>query len=352
MAGLSSPPFMEARRREPGDSGVGFIQAPRRKPGDLPPVNPSLRDGRCIAGSPPRGFTLTELLVVIGIVLVLMGLLSAAVAGARGSVKKQATSSFIQKIDAVIQEQYLRYDSIPVATAAIPTAVSAATNRSAARAWYIRRNLISGDLPDCWEDVRLMATGTAAAGEGETFPVTGIQRSCVGYFLSVCDNPSSPLAATKPTDEFEDAECLFMIITAGGVADCIDCGELRSAMRGDKDADGAPEFWDEWGNPIRFVLWPPALELPRGTRFFSGSRSLDLLDSASPRPGLGMRPLIFSAGPDGLGGTAMNGGSNFSLGIDCGNPANATVALFGGPDSSGGSARADNITNFDDEAKQ
>ena len=328
------------------------MEAPRRKPGDLPPGGPSLRDGLPFAHSAPRAFTLTELLVVIGIVLVLMGLLSAAVAGARGSVKKQATSSFIQKIDAVIQEQYARYDSIAVSPSQIPSSVSSTMNRSAARAWYIRRNLISGDLPDCWDDVRLMTLGTTVAGQGETFPVTGIQRAYAGYFRSVCDNPSNPTAATRPTDELEDAECLFMIVTAGGVADCIDCGELRSTMRGDKDADGAPEFWDEWGNPIRFVLWPPALELPRGTQFFSGSRSLDLLDAASPRPGLGMRPLIFSAGPDGLGGTAMNGGSNFLLGMNCGNPANATVALFGGPDSSGGSARADNITNFDDEAKQ
>ncbi|MGB8852178.1 MAG: type II secretion system protein [Pirellulales bacterium] len=337
MAGLLTSPCMGARRCEP--------------------VGPSLRDGLSAAHSARRGFTLTELLVVIGIVLVLMGLLSAAVAGARGSVKKQATSSFIQKIDAVIQEQYARYDSLAVSAAVIPSAVTSVTNRSAARAWYIRRNLISGDLPDCWDDVRLMATGTAVAGQGQTFPVTGIQRSCVGYFQSVCDNRSNPLAATKPTDDFEDAECLFMIITAGGVADCIDCGELRSVMRGDKDADGAPEFWDEWGNPIRFVLWPPGLELPLGSRFFSGSRAVDSAipapaDTSAPRPGLGLRPLIFSSGPDGLGGTAMNGGSNILLGIDCGNPASAAVSLFGGPDSSGGSSRSDNITNFDDEAKQ
>jgi hypothetical protein len=217
--------------------------------------------------------------------------------------------------------------------------------------------LISGDLPDCWDDVRLMAVGTTIAGQGETFPVTAIQRSYAGYFRSVCDNPGNPQAATMPTDDFEDAECLFMIISAGGVADCIDCGELRSGMRGDKDLDGAPEFWDDWGNPIRFVLWPPGLDLPRGTPFFSGARALDAAlpqptAPDSPRPGLGMRPLIFSAGPDGLGGTAMNGGSNIMLGNDCGNPANTTVALFGGSDSSGISARADNITNFDDEAKR
>jgi hypothetical protein len=295
--------------------------------------------------------------VVISIVLVLMGLVSAAVAGARGSVKKQSTKSFIDKIDAVIQEQYARYDSIAVSGTLIPPAIATATNRSAARSWYIRRNLMSGDLPDCWDDVRLMVVGSTVAGVGQTFPITSIQRSYAGYFRSVCNNPTNPQSATMPTDEFEDAECLFMIITAGGVADCVDCGELRSGMRGDKDLDGAPEFWDEWGNPIRFVLWPPALELPRGTRFFSGARVLDAAlpaatASDSPRPGLGMRPLIFSVGADGLGGTSMNGGSNISLGIDCGNPLNATVALFGGSDSSGGDVRADNITNFDDEAKQ
>ena len=320
-----------------------------------PPVGPLPRNGHCVPGSARRGFTLTELLVAIGIVLVLVAIMSGAVAGARASGKRQATKSLIQRINSIIQEQYTQYDSIAVSPSLIPPAVTSVTNRAAARAWYVRRNLISGDLPDCWDDVRLMATGTAVAGLGQTFPVTGIQRSYVGYFRSVCNNPANPFAATRPTDEHEDAECLFMIITAGGVADCIDCGELRSTTRGDKDSDGAPEFWDEWGNPIRFVLWPPAFELPRGAAFFSGSRSLDLAlptDSTSPRPGLGMRPLIFSMGPDGLGSTTMNGGSNLALGVDCGNPGNATIALFGGPDASGGAALSDNITNFDDEAKQ
>jgi prepilin-type N-terminal cleavage/methylation domain-containing protein len=319
MAGLPSSPFTRASRSTP--------------------VGPSLRDGLPTAHSPLRGFTLTELLVAIGIVLVLMGLLSAAVSRARGSVKKQATAAVIQRLDALIQDQFVRYDSTSVSPAVIPNSFA---NKAAGRAWHIRRNLISGDLPDCWDDVRLMAAGTVTAGQGQTFPVTAIQRSHVGYFQSLPQSPS---------DTFEDAECLFMIIMAGGIADCIDCGELRTAPRGDKDADGAFEFWDEWGNPIRFVLWPAGLELPVPTRFFSGSRALDSADADSPRPGLGMRPLIFSAGPDGLGATAMNGGSNLSLDIDCGNPSNATVALFGGPDSSGG-GRSDNITNFDDEAKQ
>jgi hypothetical protein len=279
------------------------------------------------------------LLVAISIVLVLMGLLSAAVSRARGSRKRQATAAVIQRLDALIQDQFVRYDSMAVSPAVIP---SSFTNKAAGRAWYVRRNLISGDLPDCWNDVRLMATGTLTAGQGQTFPVTAIQRAHVGYLQSLPQSPS---------DDFEDAECLFMIIMAGGIADCIDCGELRTAPRGDKDVDGAFEFWDEWGNPIRFVLWPAGLELPVPTRFFSGSRALDSADAASPRPGLGMRPLIFSAGPDGLGATAMNGGSNLDLGIDCGNPSNATVALFGGPDSSG-VGRSDNITNFDDEAKR
>jgi prepilin-type N-terminal cleavage/methylation domain-containing protein len=304
------------------------LEAPPGKAGTTPLIRPC-------------AFTLTELLVAVSIVLVLMGLVSAAVAGARGSAKRQSTKAVIDKIDAVIQEQYSRYDAIAVDPDLVPSMTNI-TNRGAGRAWYIRRNLISGDLPDCWDDVRLMATGTAVAGVGQTFPMTAIQRAYVGYFQSL----------SPPSDTHEDAECLFMIITAGGVGDCLDCGELRPSARGDKDGDGAPEFWDEWGNPIGFVLWPPALELPLGSPFFSGSRGLDVINAAAARPGLGMRPLIFSAGPDGRGALAVNGGSNIALGEQCGNPENNTVRLFGGPDSSGGAARADNITNFDDEAKQ
>ena len=60
-----------------------------------------------------------------------------------------------------------------------------------------------------------------------------------------------------PTPEFEDAECLYLIIS-GGLADNTMAGEQISANDiGDADGDGMLEFHDAWGNPIHFIRWAP-----------------------------------------------------------------------------------------------
>jgi hypothetical protein len=48
------------------------------------------------------------------------------------------------------------------------------------------------------------------------------------------------------------AECLYMIVTAGGT----DTDWLAPGETADTDDDGLPEFVDKWGNPIQFFLWP------------------------------------------------------------------------------------------------
>ena len=322
------------------------VAAPRRMPG------PCGRGHRSAAGRDPAcgGFTLVELLVVVSIILVLMGLMATAVSAARGSQKKQATQALIAKLDVIIQQQYATYASRNVAVSgAIPAGFP---SKSAYRSWYIRRNLITGDLPDRWTDVAAVASGTTVAATitGTTIylPVTAPQRAYSGIYTS---------GTSAPSNQYAGAECLFMIVMQGGIANCIDCGELKMSDRGDKDTDGALEFWDAWGNPIGFILWPAGLELPAGSgnKFFSGNRSLADPFVGSPSPTLGMRPLIYSAGPDGEYGfnrdnetSTLTNGSN-PIGRDCGNwnmPNTASSASA----VAGTDYRADNITNLDAEA--
>ena len=127
------------------------------------------------------------------------------------------------------------------------------------------------------------------------------------------------------------AECLFMIVMQGGIADCLDCRGLRIDI-GDQDGDGMPEFLDAWGSPIRLILWPSDLQLPPGSgkRFFSTIPPFDAtVPTIDDSVGGLMRPLIVSPGPDRAFGLT------------------ATTAP-----QSGVSDYADNITNFDDEAKR
>lgn len=315
------------------------------------------RDAAGRDGSVGRGgFSLVELLVVMTIILVLIGLIGAAVSAARSSVKASATRQLIEKLDLLLGQQLATYESKAVSTAFVP-----AGQRNAYRAWYIRRNLISGDLPDRWSDVEYMYQTTDLYGspthpDGNQFPkgrLTGSQRNYLAIWRELVLTGRSAAVA----QDNASAECLFMIVTQGGIADCLDCGDLRSAQVGDQDGDGMLEFWDDWKNPIRFILWAPAVQIPAGSgvRFFSGQRSLDLPWTGNPRPTLGMRPLIYSPGSDGKGGydrsneaVTLSLGSSPRLGADCG----SSQGTAGAAVIDEAQYTLDNITNFDLEAKQ
>jgi prepilin-type N-terminal cleavage/methylation domain-containing protein len=277
-----------------------------------------------------RAFSLVELLVAISIILVLMALMGAAVSGARSNQKKQATQVLISKLDAVISQQFVSYAARDLPDAPTP----------AARAAELRR-LVTGDMPDRWVDVKYMADNPARF----TSPH---QRAYIATW-----NSMDP----KPTVAYAGAECLFMIVMRGGIADCLDCSDLAGGRIGDKDGDGAFEFWDAWDRPIGYILWPGDLQLPAdsGTKFFGTSPPF-----APGATGRTLRPLIYSAGADGKDddpsprddgdyGFRCNAASgNLAAGTNCGHPATTPASQFGTPYD----GASDNITNFDAEAKE
>ncbi len=276
----------------------------------------------------PCGFSLVELLVVISIILVLMALMGAAVSAVRSSGSKIKTETMIAAIDAIIQGHFRRIESSRAGAGQPP----------AQRSETLRR-LATADMPDSWVEVKYM----------KARPQEFSQPRQRGYVATL--NAISEVNASFPTDEYADAECLFMMIMQGGLADCVACSTVDMVRIGDKDEDGAFEFWDAWDMPIRYVLWPGGFEQPPGTRYFSdavpfsgGATTAEAADS--------MRPLIFSAGPSKLASTAMHDGSYLSLGGMCGNPTDPTIATLGGLASgSTKDERGDNITNFGREKR-
>lgn len=281
-----------------------------------------------------RGFTLTELLVAVAIILMLMVLITGAVSAARGSQRKQVTQALIAEIDSIIQQQYATYATRPVPGDA-GSALAAAS----------RRQMVTGDMPNNWSEVQALKTGTVglASSSSRKFPLNAAQRAYVQYRDSI---------TPPPTSQFEDAECLFMIVMLGGFADCIDCSGFSVSEIGDKDGDSAPEFLDAWKNPIGFILWPAGLELPSGqSRYFSTTAPFSS-GTMAPAPGGTMRPLIYSRGPDGGATFAVPQTAQITTGTNCGNPAHATVATFGAfsaPAEDPVDRRSDNLTNFDTE---
>jgi hypothetical protein len=196
-------------------------------------------------------------------------------------------------------------------------------------------------MPDSWSDVKRIADNNTGV------PRTPPQNAYVGVLSALQASGSG-----RPTDAYSDAECLYMIVIQGGVVDCLDCGGLASAKKGDTDADGAFEFLDAWDEPIRYVLWPNALELPPGSgKFFSSTRPFSS-GTVAPAKGGTMRPLIFSAGPDKKNTIAINGDSNFGPTSPSENPDADRGGFVAASEEDKGDYRADNVTNFDAESKK
>lgn len=228
----------------------------------------------------------------------------AAVSAASGSGKKLRTKAILSKIDGIVAAQFASYAGRSVEAS------------SDAERGATLRSIAANDLPDDWSVVIALA----ARPESELTPH---QRAYVAVW-SALPNQSQVVAQNS------SAECLFLAVMHGGLADCLDCDSLRIDV-GDTDQDGVPEFLDAWNNPIGFVYAPSGLQLPPGSgrNFFSSSLPFDPVVAASleSQGGL-MRPLILSAGPDRAFGLQPN-----------------AAPISGSVDS------RDNLTNFDEEAR-
>lgn len=313
--------------------------SPRHASPDSLSPRPPAATGAARAGASP-GYTLVEVLVSVAIIAALAALFGGAVSAARSGARVSSTTTAIVRLDQIVATQYRSYAARSVAAADMPSS-SDIPNASAGRAWRIRRDMITADMPDRWSDVAYLAT----TGSSQGFPKSPAQAAYIATW-----NAASP----KPTAQYGGAECLFMIVMQGGFANCLDCRGLTQLKKGDKDNDGAIEFWDEWDNPIDYILWAPGfLKSGDTTKFF------DPIDTAFPaagsvRAGLGLRPLIYSAGADGEYGLNRNSDAatldrgSSPTGRDCGNPADANASSSGGPNGAAGEqARGDNIVNVE-----
>lgn len=291
-----------------------------------------------------RGFSLVELLVVITLIVMLVAMMATALNAARASGAKQKTRASIAMLNEIIQRHYRSTESM-----SMPADV-AATGRGAA----IRRQ-ITADMPDSWQEVEYL----------KNHPDEFKSARHRGYVATY--------DAVNPTTQNASAECLFMIVMQGGLADCLDCSGLGSIPVGDTDGpdvngdgvpdgDGAPEFLDAWGKPIRYVLWPGGFQLPPGgDAFFDGSVA-PFDGAASAAPGGTMRPLIVSVGPSIRINPSASidedpikyfGDSYLELGgAQCGNPAHSSISPLGGHDTSRPDRRIEILTNFDDEVRK
>lgn len=208
-------------------------------------------------GASRRGVTLIELLITMTIMAIIAAAILGTAAAAIEGAREKKTQSLITKIHTLLMERYASYetrriDVAPSIVQAIDNWVSLAATpadiqaRSVARGQMLAdarllglRELMKKEMPDRWSDVQYVPLLlTKAPPLAET------------YYRRYQQIQSHPEVGT-----YQSAECLYMVIMMA-TGD----GEARTLFSkqeiGDTDGDGAPEFLDGWGNPIRWLRWP------------------------------------------------------------------------------------------------
>lgn len=301
---------------------------------------------------PSLGFTLIELVVVLAIIAILSSLSLAGLAAVRQRAKADKTRSTIRKLHEIIVPQYESYIDRRVPAGAGPANI---------------RWLMTLEMPDVLSNVPLNQAAVDVLASTHPLAGTGVIRSYASYRESL---------PTWTDDDYQSAECLFMIMTRSGYEpEAME--HFRSDEIGDVDGDGAFEFLDGWGAPIAFFRWAPGFvsdvsplpsSIPAGIRTNRAFSSLQLADptnrhdpfdpSVAEAGSYALIPLIFSAGPDGEYGLKTKGkgpGSGWIHGaIPCGfdvDTSEAGLQLVGEPatwkTSEASTDHEDNITNQD-----
>jgi len=257
------------------------------------------------------GFTLVELLVTVAVIAILASLIMFAMFAAQESAKEAKTKSTIAKINNLIMSRWESYRTrrVPVIPAAGTTPGQAAKIRLDAL-----HELMRLEMPDRWSDI-------------VDPPITaGLARPALSQqYLRRYNAGSSTVS-----DTFQNAECLFLMITAGQTDDLSGRTLFKDGEIADTDLDGFPEFIDGWNRPIRFLRWAPGFT--GDARFQPAGRSeiqtianpdpfdsrhvyteqSDRTDSSgfvhlTGSPMIALFPLVYSAGGDGCYGIKSDG---------------------------------------------
>lgn len=251
------------------------------------------------------GFTLTELLIVMGILAILAGLALSALSGATELARTQRTRAIINKIDQLIME---RYESYQTRAVPVPRTVRQAAMNNPRTAAQVRlnvlRELMRMELPDRVSDV-------------VDLPYTNIPPPSVwqGYrrraFAALGANWT-----TQWTVEHQGSECLYLILASMQDGDKSALDFFTPDEIGDTDGDGMKEILDGWGRPIQFLRWAPGYLTSNGAVTTQDPSVPDPFDpvkvdprwssSSVPFKPFALKPLIFSTGPDREGGIVLD----------------------------------------------
>ncbi|WP_168205126.1 type II secretion system protein [Bythopirellula goksoeyrii] len=281
------------------------------------------------------GVTLIELLIAVAIIATLSAVFLGASRSAMESARAARTKTTIAKLHTLLMEQYASY-----MTRQVDIDIPSGTDPQVRNDLLVigRRELMKYEMPDRWSDVDLLANPLnkpTSTAQGSRDRSTVVLRNVPAVARMYYRRFEKALATTNndmgKVNQNGSAECLYltiMLLTGDGEARTL----FSPQDIGDTDEDGAPEFLDGWGNPIRWVRWPAGFALKSSLMTGDTDSDHDPFDpfhrdsvdeptnpkqppvSSYPsqlqgfvsrlrdnNPAFRLVPLIFSSGPDGIG---------------------------------------------------
>lgn len=220
----------------------------------------------CRGCSPTRrGVTLTELLIVIGLMAFLSSIALVGLWEAQEVARESRARSQVQRIEALLMERWDDYASraVPLRISRVNIAAASKTSSNSDRFGYERartnalRETARFELPDRKEDVVCPDDTTRAPYQR----ALGSHPALLSGYRRLLNANSSANAATWTT-KFQGAECLYAILASTYKDDENGLAFFKSSEIGDKDGDGRLEILDPWGNPIEFIRWAPGFDSP------------------------------------------------------------------------------------------
>lgn len=211
------------------------------------------------------GFTLIELIIVVGIIGILMSALGVTISNMLESAKSARTLSTLQKVEGLINERrkgmersFTRpsFQTLVKRKAAVMAMRFPGLSEKAV-ATLLKKDLSRLYFPQTFSEYMLSAQYLREVmNQNIDFDNSGIPDTL----------EESGFIASKHDLTTESAEMLFVVLTKLEAFGAQTAGEdsfTTDEVR-DTDGDGLPEIVDGWGNPLRFYRWPTGVLKPFG----------------------------------------------------------------------------------------
>ncbi|HET6327402.1 MAG TPA: prepilin-type N-terminal cleavage/methylation domain-containing protein [Planctomycetaceae bacterium] len=206
-------------------------------------TRPTTSTRQCLRGQVSRraGFSLIEILVVIGLIAFLTAAIVAVIPRVANSAKVAATKATIKKVDEMLNDRINGF-----------------------RRWIQKQDQLAGPGNPPSYVTNSPFASAFAANQVQTRALA-VKYAFRTYFPQAFSEFSTPITpGTNHTPVTESSECLYQFLSNGPLFDTEppSAADLKAIETADTDGDGFPEIVDAWGQPLRFYRWPTRLVRP------------------------------------------------------------------------------------------